>query len=165
MLRHVNLDLDALERIAVETGFSGAVRVGRGEQIAVERAYGLSDRAHRIPNAVETRFAIASGSKSFTALAVVALIEDRTLAWDTTARSVLGSDLPLIDDTITMEQLLAHRSGIGDYLDEEIERPITEEVLSVPAQRLATTEDFLAVLDGRRDLEDLLVQRALLRRE
>jgi hypothetical protein len=29
---------------------------------------------------------------------------------------VLGADLPLIDDKVTVEQLLAHRSGIGDYL-------------------------------------------------
>ena len=36
-----------------------------------------------------------------------------------TARSVLGADLPLIDDDVTIEHLLAHRSGIGDYLDED----------------------------------------------
>ena len=33
-------------------------------------------------------------------------------------RSVLGEDLPLIGADVTVEHLLAHRSGIGDYLDE-----------------------------------------------
>ena len=46
------------------------------------------------------------------------------LELSTTARSVLGSDLPLIDDGVTVEQLLAHRSGIGDYFDEDADREI-----------------------------------------
>ena len=49
----------------------------------------------------------------------MSLIEDGTLELDTTARSLLGDDLPLIDDEVTVEHLLAHRSGIGDYLDED----------------------------------------------
>ena len=54
-----------------------------------------------------------------TALAVVSLIDDGALELTTTARSVLGDDLPLIRDDVTVEHLLAHRSGIGDYLDED----------------------------------------------
>ena len=49
----------------------------------------------------------------------MSLVEDGSLALDTTARSVLGDDLPLIDGAVTVEHLLAHRSGIGDYLDED----------------------------------------------
>ena len=57
----------------------------------------------------------------------MSLIEDGTLELATTARSVLGDDLPLIDDDVTIEHLLAHRSGIGDYLDEDadVESPTT----------------------------------------
>ena len=44
------------------------------------------------------------------------------LQLSTTARSVLGDDLPLIADDVTVEHLLAHRSGIGDYLDEDEHR-------------------------------------------
>ncbi len=67
---------------------------------------------------------------------------------DTTARSVLGADLPLIDDRVTVEHLLAHRSGIGDYLDEDELDDNNDYVLTVPVHELATTEQFLAVLDG-----------------
>ena len=70
------------------------------------------------------------------------------LGLDTTARSVLGADLPLIDDRVTVEQLLAHRSGIGDYLDEDEVDDNNDYVLTVPVHELATTEQFLAVLDG-----------------
>jgi CubicO group peptidase (beta-lactamase class C family) len=91
---------------------------------------------------------MASGSKGFTALAMVSLIADGALALDTSARSVLGSDLPLIDDRVTIEHLLSHRSGIGDYLDEDVHSDTNEYVMPVPVQDLESTEGFLAVLDG-----------------
>jgi len=140
--------VETVDRIALETSFSGAVRVDDGEDVRLAKAYGFADRGHRIANTIDTRFAIASGAKGLTALTVVSLIEDGLLDWATTARSVLGPDLPLIDDGVTIEQLLAHRSGIGDYLDENEGRP----VLPVPVHELATTEQYLAVLDGRPSL-------------
>ncbi len=124
------------------------VSVHRGGQAEFARAYGLADRANQIPNTVRTRFAIASGTKGLTALTVVSLISDGALAMSTTARSVLGADLPLIGDDVTVEHLLAHRSGIGDYLDEETEVDVTDYLLTVPPQDLAATGDYLAVLGG-----------------
>ena len=137
-----------LDALAATNAFSGVVRVDRGDEIVVERAYGFADRRWEIPNETSMRFAIASGVKSLTALAVVSLVEDGTLELATTARSVLGADLPLIDDAVTVEQLLAHRSGIGDYFDEDAGGEITDYVLPVPVHRLAETEAYLAVLDG-----------------
>jgi CubicO group peptidase (beta-lactamase class C family) len=139
---------DRVDALAAESSFSGVVRVDRGDELLLERAYGYASRALQMENAVDTRFAIASGVKGMTALAVVALIADGTLSLETTARSLLGSDLPLVDDAVTVEQLLAHRSGIGDYFDEEIESDITDYVLPVPVHTLAETEDYLSVLDG-----------------
>ena len=43
---------------------------------------------------------------------------------------------------------MAHRSGIGDYLDEEATDDISDYLMPVPVQELATTEQYLAVLDG-----------------
>jgi CubicO group peptidase (beta-lactamase class C family) len=137
---------EAIDAIAQDTGFSGVVRVDRSDGVELTRAYGLSDRAHAIANAVDTRCAIASGMKGLTALTVMSLIEDGTLDLTTTARSVLGGDLPLIDDGVTIEHLLAHRSGIGDYLDDD--RPVTDYVMPLSVHELATTEQYLAVLGG-----------------
>jgi CubicO group peptidase (beta-lactamase class C family) len=83
-----------------------------------------------------------------TALAVMSLVDDGLLDLATTARSVLGPDLPLIDDRVTVEHLLAHRSGIGDYVDEDDDGEITDYVIDRPVHELATTEAFLPVLDG-----------------
>src|SRR5690348_8351684 len=107
-----------VEALAQASRFSGVVRVDRGDEVVVSSAYGLANRAYGIPNSVDTQFGIASGTKGLTALAVVSLIEDGRLELTTTARSLLGEDLPLIGDDVTVEHLLAHRSGIGDYLDE-----------------------------------------------
>jgi CubicO group peptidase (beta-lactamase class C family) len=141
------LNTTALESLAAETGFSGVVRVDE-EGKTFERAFGFEDRSRELPNTVETRFALASGAKSFTALTVVTLIEDGTLERTTPARELLGADLPLIRDDVTVEHLLAHRSGIGDYLEETDDLDLNEVLLTVPAHRLETTEDYLAVLDG-----------------
>jgi CubicO group peptidase (beta-lactamase class C family) len=138
---------EAVDSIAEREGFAGVVRVDRDGEPAFARAYGLADRANRIRNTVDTRFAIASGSKGLTALTIASLIEDGALGLATTARSALGRDLPLIDDAVTVEQLLAHRSGIGDYLDEEGGYDVAN-YLPVPAHALATTEQFLVLLDG-----------------
>ena len=107
-----------MDRLAAETKFSGVVRVDRGDTLELARAFGLADRAHGIPNSVDTQFGLASGTKGLTALTVVGLIQDGRLRLDTTSRSVLRDDLPLISDEVTVEHLLAHRSGIGDYFDE-----------------------------------------------
>ena len=120
----------------------------RGDDVLLAEAFGLAHRAFEIPNTVDTRFGTASGTKGFTALTVMSLVQDGTLDLATTARSLLGDDLPLIDDRVTVEHLLAHRSGIGDYFDEEIERPITDHVLPVPVHELATIESHVRVLDG-----------------
>jgi CubicO group peptidase (beta-lactamase class C family) len=139
---------DAVDGLAAEHGFSGAVRVDLHGEVELESAYGLADRAHEIPNTIETQFASASGTKGLTAVTLVSLIEEGRLDLSTTARSVLGPDLPLIRDDVTVEHLLSHRSGIGDYLDEEAGFDPAGYSMPVPVHELASTEQYLAVLDG-----------------
>ncbi|MCR6486988.1 beta-lactamase family protein [Amycolatopsis sp. OK19-0408] len=120
--------------------FSGVILVSRGDETLVAEASGYAHIAHGVANTVDTRFAIASGTKGFTALVVVGLIAEGRLSLRTTAREVLGGDLPLIDDRVTVEHLLTHTSGIGDYCDEAEDPP--------PTPLLATSADYLAALDG-----------------
>jgi CubicO group peptidase (beta-lactamase class C family) len=138
----------AVDEAAERSRFSGVVRLDRAGDTEISRAYGAADRSHGILNTVRTQFATASGSKGLTALTVMSLVERGTLALDTTARSLLGDDLPLIADNVTVEQLLAHRSGIGDYLDENAVGDVSDYVMPVSVHQLATTEQFLRVLGG-----------------
>jgi CubicO group peptidase (beta-lactamase class C family) len=132
---------------AAATGFSGVVRVDRGGATLVDAAYGLADRAHGIPMTTATQVGMASGSKTFTAVVVLRLVEDGLLQLSTRARELLGPDLPLIADDVTVEHLLSHRSGIGDYLDEDVLDPDAYP-MPISVHRLARTEDFLPILDG-----------------
>ncbi|MFD8493970.1 serine hydrolase domain-containing protein [Amycolatopsis sp. NPDC059657] len=123
--------------------FSGVIRIDRGGETVLAKAYGFAHRGHGVANTVDTRFAIASGTKGLTAVTVLSLIADGSLSLSTTARSVLGDDLPLIAADVTVEHLLANRSGIGDYYDEDAEE---EPVFNVAL--LDTTESFVPILDG-----------------
>ena len=138
---------DAVSAEAERTGFSGVVRVDRAGETELWAAYGMADRAHAIPNTVDTVFATASVTKSLVAVTVMSLVERGALTLGRTARSLLGTDLPLVADDVTVEHLLAHRSGIGDYLDEH-DLDLRDYVMPVPVHELATTEQYLPVLDG-----------------
>lgn len=126
-------------------GFSGVISVRRGDHVLGEWAAGLADRTAGAANTPATRFGLASGTKTFTAFTVLSLIADGALSLTTTARSVLRDDLPLIADDVSIDHLLTHTSGIGDYLDEEVDAlaPMT-----VPVQQLDSTPAYLPVLEG-----------------
>jgi CubicO group peptidase (beta-lactamase class C family) len=137
-----------VEAVAADTRFSGVVRVDRDGAAVWAKAFGAADRSYAIPNTVETGFAIASGTKGLTALTIVSLVEEGCFALETRARSLLGGDLRLVGDEVTIEHLLAQRSGIGDYMDEDVAADIDQPSLPVPVHQLATTGDYLRVLDG-----------------
>jgi CubicO group peptidase (beta-lactamase class C family) len=142
-------DLAALvDTLIAEGHFSGVVRVDRGGETVLERAAGWAHRGHQVPMTMDTRLAMASGSKGFTALVVLSLAADGTLPLATPARELLGTDLPLVDDRVTVEHLLGHRSGIGDYLDEGDGYQVDDYVMTVPVHQLADSNDYLKVLDG-----------------
>jgi CubicO group peptidase (beta-lactamase class C family) len=138
---------DRIDALAASSSFSGLVAVDQPDGMTV-RAHGEADRAHDIANTPETRFAIASGAKGLTALAVMSLVDEGRLELSTPVRSILGTDLPLVQAEVTIEHLLAHRSGIGDYFDEENDAPIDAYALAVPPHELDSIEAYLPVLDG-----------------
>jgi CubicO group peptidase (beta-lactamase class C family) len=137
-----------LDEVASSSDFTGVVRVDLVGEPSLERAYGLAERAHGIAMTPDTRIGVASGAKAFTAMAVLRLVEDGVLSLGTRARDLLGGDLPLVDDGVTVEHLLSHRSGIGDYLDEDELDDATAYLMPVPVHRLDGAESYLAVLDG-----------------
>lgn len=139
---------DAIRTAAQEPEFAGVVRLDTPEGSWTE-AFGLAHRGFEIANTPTTQFGTASGTKGFTALAIASLIEDGVLSLETTARSLLGEDLPLIDDAVTVEHLLSHTSGIGDYIDEDDpDLESTDYLMRSPVHQLDTTEAFLAELAG-----------------
>jgi CubicO group peptidase (beta-lactamase class C family) len=137
-----------LEALADAEDFSGVAVVSRGGERTVELARGFADRANGRSNTLETRFAIASATKGLTALTVASFIESGELRSDTTLRSLLPDALPMVDPAVTIEHLLGHTSGVGDYLDEEELDDVDDYVMDLPVHRLAAPMDYLPLLDG-----------------
>ena len=138
----------ALDDAVAAQSFTGVATVDVADRRVFERCEGFIHRALRVPMTADARIAIASGSKAFTALAVMRLVEVGELRLDQPVRELLGDDLPLISDGVTIEHLLADTSGIGDYLDEDGDWAVSDFVLSLPVHTLTTAEAFLPMLDG-----------------
>ncbi len=110
---------DYLARLAARDAFSGAVLVARGDEVLFEKAYGEAHRGFRVPNRTDTLFCLASMGKMFTAVAVAQLVEQGQLGLDDPIAAHLPADW-LPEDPgrkITVRQLLAHTSGLGDFLN------------------------------------------------
>jgi len=144
----VHVDPRALDEAVAAELFTGVVAVDVGDRRVLERCEGFLHRALRVPMTSTARIAIASGSKVFTALSVMQLVEDGVLRLDQPVRALLGDELPLVDDAVTIEHLLTHTSGIGDYLDEDLDWKVSDFVLSLPVHTLTTAEAFLPILHG-----------------
>lgn len=136
-----------LDRLAAEHSFSGVVGIERSGDLHT-RAYGLADRAHGVANTVEQRFGIASGTKTLTALGVLSVVADGVIDLDLAVRELLGDELALVDDRVTVRHLLNHRSGIGDYFDEDADPDMLDYALRVPVHTLDGSAGYLAALDG-----------------
>jgi len=110
--RAVDARADAWAKSFAGAGdFSGVVMIAQGDKILVQRAYGKADPQLGTPNRMETRFRTASISKTFTAAAVeILLAQGKLKLTDTLAQFVSG--VPN-GDSITIEQLLLHESGVG----------------------------------------------------
>jgi CubicO group peptidase (beta-lactamase class C family) len=106
--------IDALISTLVEADqFSGAILVARDGQPIYQRAVGFADRGWNVPNAIDTKFNVASIGKMFTAVAVAQLVERGKLSYDDTIGKVLP-DYPQKDvaTKVTIAHLLSHTSGL-----------------------------------------------------
>jgi CubicO group peptidase (beta-lactamase class C family) len=139
---------DDLDALVDGKDFSGVAVVSRNGLHLAELARGFADRANQRPNALDTRFGLASVAKGLTALTVASLIESEQVRADTTLRSLLPGALPMVDEAVTIEQLLGHTSGVGDYLDEDELGDVDDYVMTVPVHRLDAPMNYLPALDG-----------------
>jgi CubicO group peptidase (beta-lactamase class C family) len=144
----MHIDEAVLDQAVARNRFTGVATIDVGDRRVLERVEGHLHRALRVPMTADARIAIASGGKAFTALAVMRLVEEGALRLEQPVRELLGGDVPLIDDRVTVEHLLGHTSGIGDYLDEEADWEPGDYVLTVPPHALSSAAAFLPMLDG-----------------
>jgi CubicO group peptidase (beta-lactamase class C family) len=105
----------------------------------VRRSWGMSDLEDDVRATPATNYRLASVTKQFTAAAILLLREDRKLSLDDRVRRWLPS-LPQALDSVTIEHLLTHTSGIIDYED-AIPKGTTEQVHDADVLRLLESQD------------------------
>jgi D-alanyl-D-alanine carboxypeptidase len=122
--------------------FAGVVLVARGGEPRLRQAFGLADREHHAANTPDTKFNLGSIGKSFTQVAIRSLMDDSRL----TATDTLGKFLPDYPNAearrkVTVQELLDHRSGIGDFFGPEYVRTSRD--------RIRTLRDYLPLFASK----------------
>lgn len=105
----------------------GSLAIQEGNTIVFSKAYGASDIENNTKSNEETKYKIGSITKTFTAIVIMQLIEEKKLKLDTQ----LSVFYPKVNnaDKITINDLLHQRTGIPDYINQD---SITKEELNAP---------------------------------
>ena len=105
----------AIDELARADRFSGVALAAIDGRPLLAKAWGAADRENDEPNKLDTRFNIASVGKVFTAVGIGRLVEAGEIRLDDPLSRRLPDFPREIGARITIEQLLAHTSGLGSY--------------------------------------------------
>lgn len=131
-----------IDELAAADEFSGVVLVARDGAVQLERAAGKADREHGVANGPATRFNIGSISKAFTQVLIAQLAAEGKLALeDRLIRHLPDYPDRAIAEKVTLQQLLAHRSGLGDIFNERF--------TPQAAAGLRSLADYLPLFTGK----------------
>jgi len=109
--------LDAMLQKAVTPDQPGlAVLVKKDGHIFFEKGYGVRKIGSGAPISPDTDFRLASVTKQFTAMAVMLLVRDGKLRYDSLLTEIFP-EFPTYGKAITVRHLLTHTSGLPDYED------------------------------------------------
>jgi CubicO group peptidase (beta-lactamase class C family) len=94
--------------------FMGTVLVVEGDQVLLDKGYGMADIEWSVPNVPEAKFRLGSITKQFTATLVLQLQQEGKLKIDDPVSKYLP-DAPKAWEKITLANLLGHTSGIPNF--------------------------------------------------
>jgi CubicO group peptidase (beta-lactamase class C family) len=91
-----------------------AAAVSLNGEVVFEKAFGLADLEHDVPNTTQTIFESGSVAKQFTATALVLLQQEGKLSLDDSVRKYIP-ELPDYGSPLTIRHLLNHTAGLRDW--------------------------------------------------
>src|SRR5262249_36785934 len=105
-------DITAIDKIANDALAAGpypgiSIAIEQNGKVILEKGYGFADLEHAVPVRPDTIFQIGSVTKSFTALAIMQLIDAGKLSLDTKVGDIL-TDLPQPAHDLKIRNLLNH---------------------------------------------------------
>ncbi len=125
---------------AERDAFAGVLQITRGDDVLLQRAWGLADRASGTANTLDTKFRVGSINKMFTAVATLQLVQAGKLSLD----AHIGQYLPNYPNAdiakVTVRQLLTHTGGTGDVFGPEFDKHRLS---------LKTHDDYLRLFGAR----------------
>lgn len=83
-------------------------------KVVVNKAYGMADLEHDVPNTADTIFEAGSVSKQFTAAAMLMLAREGKISFDDPVRKYIP-ELPDYGVPLTIRHMLNHMSGLRDW--------------------------------------------------
>jgi len=95
--------------------FSGTVLVAERGEVVYAKGFGHANREWDVPNETDTKFLLASITKTFTAALVMRLSEEGRLDLDGTLSDYLPWYRNDTGSRITVHSLLTHTSGVPDF--------------------------------------------------
>nr|WP_281034016.1 serine hydrolase [Methanocorpusculum labreanum] len=100
-----------------------AVAIIQNDTVVYEKCFGVINLTTQEPVNADTRFQLASISKSFTTATIASMVGTGDLAWDDSAVEI-NPDLqfsdPWITEHVTIRDLLSHRTGLPEYAGDEL---------------------------------------------
>ncbi len=91
-----------------------AIAVVKDGQVLINKVYGYANLEYEIPIGTDSRFDLASVSKQFAGYAISRLIEEGEIALTDDIRQYIP-ELHEFDQTITIDHLVHHTSGVRDW--------------------------------------------------
>ena len=127
-----------------------AIAVVEGGRVAYLRAFGFRDIERMLQATPSTVYGIGSVTKSFTALAVMQLVERGLLSLDDPVDKYLPVKLRPFGEPVTVEHLLSHTSGIPalGYAEAFITGAVEGGDVWMP---LAKPEDVIVFMSGAQE--------------
>jgi CubicO group peptidase (beta-lactamase class C family) len=117
--------------------FSGGVLIAEKGRIVYSKYLGSADIEKGIPNSLSSRFDVASVSKTFTAIAVLQLMEKKKLRLEDPFMRYFP-DFPY--PGVTIRHMLTHTSGIPDEFD------VFAPILGKHPDSVLRNKDLIAIL-------------------
>ncbi|MEX2281295.1 MAG: serine hydrolase domain-containing protein [Gemmatimonadota bacterium] len=111
-----------IEAQAARDSFSGVVLIAHNGRTVLQHASGLANKAHAVPNRVDTKFYLASMTKMFTGIAIAQLAEQGRLRFPDPVSRFVPEAAQSIGGRITIHHLLTHTSGLGSIWKPEYQR-------------------------------------------
>jgi CubicO group peptidase (beta-lactamase class C family) len=113
------------EKTFNQSGVPGmAVAIVKDDKVVYLRCFGVKNVTTNEPVGPDTRFQLASISKSVTATMIASMVGNGELSWDDTIVSAYPgfrlSD-PYVTEHVTFRDLLSHRSGLPEYGTDELQ--------------------------------------------